>query len=98
MPTEELFVFQMAFRTTHPALDDAYCVLYGLKLYLKQIGEFVIQNMFNNRCTHDRDVGKVLVLATSGVFIACSFNAPGDMHGSTIAEWSGVNSKLQKLF
>jgi len=47
MPTpQEVEQFKQAFMKKHSLLTDIYCVADGLKLYLQQAGDCVIQNMF----------------------------------------------------
>ena len=67
-------------------LNREFCVADGLKLYLEQSGNYIIQNMFYNGWTHDHDVSNVFVFAPGGVVIKCAVNAPGAMHDSTMAE------------
>lgn len=96
MPTaEEIEAFQNEFSAKYSTLGDVYAVADGLKLYLEQSGDCVIQNMFYNGWTHDHYVGNVFVFAPNGCIIACATNAPGAMHDSTIAEWGNIHSKLE---
>lgn len=71
-------------------LHDVYCVSDGLKIYIEQAGDFAIQTMFHNGCTHDHYVGNVFVSAPSSVIFACALNTPGNMHDSHIAEWEVI--------
>lgn len=79
-------------------LGNVYAVADGLKLYLEQSSDTVIQNMFYNRWTHDQYLGNVFVFAPNGVIIACAINAPGSMHDSTIAEWGNMYSKREAVY
>lgn len=99
MPTEdELVELKGSIAAKYSMLHDVYCVADGLKLYLEQAGDDVIQNMFYNGWTHDHYVRNVFVFAPNGVVICCSINAPGSMHDSVIAEWGGVYEKLDAHF
>lgn len=53
--------------------------------------------MFYNKWTHDHYVGNVFVFVPSGVIIACAVNALGSMHDSSIPDWGGVYTKLEKI-
>ena len=94
----EVNSYQTAFKEKYSMLKDVYCVADGLKLYLEQAGNYVIQNMFYNGWTHDHYVSNVFVFAPTGVVIACALNAPGAMHDSIVAEWGHVYQKLKKSF
>lgn len=95
---EEISLFKQSFREKHSLLPDVYCCADGLKLYLQQAGDCVIQNMFYNGWTHDHYVGNVFVFAPNGRIIMCAVNAPGAFHDSTIAEWGGIYEKLGKVY
>ena len=79
-------------------LDDVWAVADGLKIYLEQAGDIVIQNMFYNGWTHDHYVGNVLVFAPNETICAAAINAPGAMHDSQIADWGNVYGKLEDVF
>lgn len=68
-------------------IDDVYAVADGLKLYLEQAGDNVIQNMFYDSWKHCHYVGNVFVFAPNSGIIASAINAPDAMNDSTIAEW-----------
>lgn len=96
MPTAlETVEYKRAFYNKYSMLKDVYAVADGLKLYLEQSGDTVIQNIFYNGWKHDHYVGNVLVFAPSGLIIACAMNAPGSMHDSSVAEWGGVRQAQQ---
>lgn len=71
----------------YPLLQVVYAVADGLKLYLQQSGDIIIQNKFYNEWTHDHYVSNVIVLAPSGLVIACTLNPPSSMHDSQIWDW-----------
>ncbi|KAG9404967.1 hypothetical protein AC1031_004065 [Aphanomyces cochlioides] len=79
-------------------LDNVWAVADGLKLYLEQSGDAVIQNMFYNGWTHDHYVSNVFVFCPNGVIAACVLNAPGSMHDSLIAECGGLYLKIKKVY
>jgi len=99
MPTDaEIQSYNAAISAKYSLLPDVYAVADGLKLYLQQSSNAMIQNIFYNGWTHDHYVGNVFVFAPSGVVIACSFNAPGSMHDSAIAEWGSIYQKLEDVY
>jgi hypothetical protein len=79
-------------------LRNVWAVADGLKLYLEQAGDVVIQNIFYNGWQHDHYVSNVLVFAPNGCIYICAINAPGAMHYSQIADWGNVYSKLGRVF
>lgn len=77
MPTDiEVQQFKQALSTKYSMLSDVYCLADGLKLYLEQSGDAIIQNMFHNGWKHDHYVGNVFLFAPNGTIIACAVNAP----------------------
>ena len=99
MPTnEEVTDFQSVICAKYSSLQNVYAVADGLKLYLEQAGDGVIQNMFYNGWKHDHFVSNVFVFAPSGVIIACAVNAPGAIHDSQVAELGGIYRKLRHVF
>ena len=70
----------------------------GLKLYLEQAGDTIIQNMFYNGWTHDHYVSSVLVFCHDGTIPIACYNMPGCLHDSTIAEWGKIYKKLKDVY
>ena len=58
--------YKAAVQLRHPSLTDVWCTMDGLKLFLEQCGDTVIQNMFYNGWTHDHYVSSVLVFCPDG--------------------------------
>ena len=48
----------------------------GLKLYLQQAGNSIIQSRFYNGWKHDHFVTNIFAFAPNGSIIACTLNAP----------------------
>lgn len=71
-----------------------YATEGGLKLYLEQSGDVVIQNMFYNDWKSDHFFSNVFVFVPSGQISAAIFIAPGCMHDSQLSEWGGLYEKL----
>jgi hypothetical protein len=54
--------------------------------------------MFYNGWLHGHFVSNVFVFAVDGTIRICRLNAPGSMHDSTIADYTGVYEKLERVF
>ena len=94
----EIAMFKEAIVAKHSLLVDCYCMVDGLKLYLQQSGDSVIQSRFYNGWKHDHFVTNIFAFAPNGSIIACTLNAPGTWHDSTLAHWGSMYSKLQKCW
>lgn len=99
MPSNAEFeTFKQAIGSKYHQLSDVYCTADGLKLYLEQSGDAIVQNMFYNGWKADHYVTNVFVFSPMGTVIACAYNCPGSFHDSTVAEWGGVYDKLEDMF
>ena len=94
----EIALFKQAITAKHSLLVDCYCMVHGLKLYLQQAGDSVIQSRFYNGWKHDHYVTNIFAFALNGSIIACTLNAPGTWHDSTLAHWGSMYSQLQKCW
>ena len=94
----EIALFKEAITAKHSLLVDCYCMVDGLKLYLQQSGDSIIQSRFYNGWKHDHFVTNIFAFAPNGSIIACTLNAPGTWHDSTLAHWGSMYSKLQKCW
>ena len=94
----KIALFKEAITAKHSLLVDCYCMVDGLKLYLQQAGDSVIQSCFYNGWKHDHFVTNIFAFALNGSIIACTLNAPGTWHDSTLAHWGSMYSKLQKCW
>ena len=94
----EIAMFKEAIVAKHSLLVDCYCMVDGLKLYLQQSGDSVIQSRFYNGWKHDHFVTNIFAFAPNGSIIACTLNAPGTWHDSTLAHWGSMYAKLQKCW
>ena len=94
----EIALFKEAITVKHSLLADCYCMVDGLKLYLQQAGDSIIQSCFYNGWKHDHYVTNIFAFAPNGSIIACTLNAPGIWHDSTLAHWGSMYSKLQKCW
>ena len=91
----KIALFNEAITVKHSLLVDCYCMVDGLKLYLQQAGDSVIQSHFYNGWNHDHYVTNIFGFAPNGSIISCTLNAPGTWHDSTLAHWGFMYSKLQ---
>eukprot|EP00957_Ditylum_brightwellii_P131292 10013307-Ditylum_brightwellii.AAC.1 len=66
----------------------------GLKLYLQQSSDYVIQNVFYNSWKHDHYVTNIFLFTPDGMIRAMVINMPGAMHDSTAAEYGFIYEKL----
>ena len=94
----KIALFKAAIAAKHSLFVDCYCMVDGLKLYLQQSGDSVIQSCFYNGWKHDHFVTNIFAFAPNGSIIACTLNAPGTWHDSTLAHWRSMYSKLQKCW
>ncbi len=95
---DEVAACKAAVLSRHSALTDVYCFVDGLKLYLEQAGNVVIQNYFYNGWTHDHYVNNVLAFLPNGKIWTCALNAPGSWHDSVIAEMGGLYDQFEVMW
>ena len=94
----EIALFKEAITMKHSLLVDCYCMVDGLKLNLQQAGNSIIQSHFYNGWKHDHFLTNIFAFAPNGSIIACTLNAPGTWHNSTLAHWGSMYLKLQKCW
>ena len=94
----EIALFKEAITAKHSLLVSCYCMVEGLKLYLQQAGDSIIQSCFYNGWKHDHFVTNIFAFAPNGSIIACTLNASGSWHDSTLAHWGSMYSKLPKCW
>ena len=95
---EAINEYMAAFGARHSLLDDCWATMDGLKLYLQQSGNFVIQERFYNGWTHDHYVTSVFCFCPDGTIPIAFFNVPGSVHDSQVAELGGIYNKLEAVF
>lgn len=99
MPTDqEVDEFVAAISEKYPALTNCWGAVDGLKLRLERSGDPTVQNIFFNGWTHDHYVSNLFLFSPDGKIRACYINAPGTMHDSTMASWSGIYEKVDSLY
>ena len=94
----KIALFKEVIAAKHSLLVDCYCTVDGLKLSLQQAGDSIIQSRFYNGWKHGLFVTNIFAFALNGSIIACTLNAPGTWHDSTLAHWVSMYSKLQKFW
>jgi hypothetical protein len=72
-------------------------VMDGLKLPIQNSRDEAIQNAYYNGWLHDHLVGSVFIFAPSGLIVACTVNAPGSWHDSTVAQNGGLYCDLKTI-
>lgn len=90
--------FKRVIQARHRNLENVWCTMDGLKLYLQQSGDVTIQNMYYNGWTHDHYVSSLFVFCPDGTIPIAAVNYPGSFHDSQIAEWGNVYQKLESVF
>lgn len=78
--------FQKAISEKYPSLCDVYNTADGLKLYLQQSGDTVIQSMFYNGRKLDSFITIALSFVPAGHIVGEIFNAPGCMNDSQVSK------------
>jgi len=98
LPTaDKIAEYQELISANYPAMAGTWCVMDGLKLQSHKSSDEATQNAYYNGWLHDHLVGSVFLFAPSGLIVACSVNAPGSWHDSTVAENGGLISDLKKV-
>ncbi len=87
-----------AIQAQHQNPTDVWCTMDGLKPYLEQSGDVVLQNMFYDGWTHDHYVSSVLVFCPYGIIPIAAINYPGCFHDSQTADWGTIYRKLETFF
>ncbi len=95
---EEIETFKAAFVMRHPLLNDCCATMDGLKLYLQQSGNAEIQERYYNGWTHNHYVTSVFCFCPDGTIPIASFNVPGSIHDSQVAEFGNIYNKLEDVY
>jgi hypothetical protein len=92
--------YKKAINDKYPALDNLYCVMDGLKLYVQCSGDPVVQERYYNGWTSGHYVNSLFVFAPDGTIIMCVVNCPGTKHDSEMAMLGepSIYDKLDKCF
>ena len=99
MPSEdELLSYVSAISAKYPILTDVWGAMDGLKIHLHASTDGAVQNRFYNGWLHSHFICSLFLFSPDGRVRATYFNAPGTMHDSTMAEWSGVCDALDGIY
>lgn len=98
LKSEEFEQYKAVISDKCPFLSSVYGTPDGLKLYLEESGDGVVQNMFYNGCKSDHFVGALLLFVLSGRIASAILNAPGCMQHYQISEWGGLYEKVKNVF
>jgi hypothetical protein len=95
---DEVREYQRIVTVVYPRLGEVWGTCDGLNLRFERSILQRIQRMFYNGWLHGHFVSNVFVFAVDGTIRICGLNAPGSMHDSTIADYTGVYDKLERVF
>jgi hypothetical protein len=95
---EEVKKRQLAVALRYPRLADVWGCCDGLNIRFETSGSQQIRRIYYNGWLHGHYISNVLVFAFDGTIRICGLNAPGSMHDSTVAEYSGVYDKLREVY
>jgi hypothetical protein len=95
---EEIKSFKEAFAARHPLLTNCWVTMDGLKLFLQQSGNRIIQERYYNCWMHDHYVTYVFCFCPDGTITIGFFNVPGSVHDGQVAEYGNIYEKLEDVF
>jgi len=94
---EELQEFVDIISEKYPLLTNVWGAMDGLKLRLQSPGGEIEQSLYYNGWTHDHYATNLFLFSPDGRIRAMYINAPGCLHDSTLAVWSGIYTKIERL-
>jgi len=98
MPTDaKLEEFSVIVEEKYPLLKKTWGATDGLKIRLQSPTDEIKQSLFYNGWTHDHYTTNLFLFSPDGKIRAMYVNAPGCLHDSTLANWSGIYDKIEKL-
>jgi hypothetical protein len=92
----EVASFQQATSAKYPLLHEVWGACDGLKLDFQSTDSDQIQHMYYNGWTHGQYISNIFGFAWA--IRICGLNAPGSKHDSSVANYSSVYDKLEKIF
>ena len=99
MPTrEEVDKYSSIVEDAYPSLTRVWGAMDGLKVLIEASTDDSIQRRFYNGWTHDHYITNIFLFAPDGRIRASYINAPGCLHDSTLAIWSGIYDKLNEAY
>ena len=82
----------------HPLLENVWCIMDGVKLYLQEAGSSTVENAYYNGWKCDHYVSAVIVFCPDGTIPIVCYNVPGSVHDSKIAKWGNIYQKLESVY
>jgi hypothetical protein len=95
---EEIESFKEAFAAQHPLLTDCWVIMDGLKFFLQQSGNAIIQERYYNGWMHNHYVTSVFSFCPDGTIPIAFFIIRGSVHDSQVAECGNIYGKLEAVF
>jgi hypothetical protein len=95
---EKIESFKEAFAARHPLLTECWVTMDGLKLFLQQSRNAIIQEHYYNDWMHDHYVTSVFCFCPDGTIPIAVFNVPGSVHDSQVAEYGNNYGMLEYIF
>ncbi len=89
--------FKEAFSARRPLLTDSWATMDGLKLFLQQSGNAIIQEHYYNGWMHNHYVTSVFCFFPDGTIPIAFFNVLGLVHGSQVADY-GIFMASWRMF
>jgi hypothetical protein len=99
LPTnDKLEEYRQVIASRHPALQDVWGTMDGLKILIEEAPDGLVQSRFYNGWKSDHFITSVLCFAPDGTIPACFYNVPGCTHDSTVADWGRIYTKLETIY
>ncbi len=90
--------FKEAIAAWHPLLTNCWVTMDGLKLFLQQSRNAIVQEHYYNSWMHDHYVTSVFCFCLDWTTPIAFFNVPGSVHNSRVAEYGNIYGKLEDIF
>ncbi len=94
---EEIESFKEAFAAWHPLLTDCWITMDGLKLFLQQSGNAIIQEHYYNGWMHDHYAMSVFCFCPDRTIPIAFVNVPKLVHDTQVAEYGNIYGKLEDV-
>ena len=99
LPTnDKLEEYRQVIASRHPALQDVWGTMDGLKVMIEEAPDGIVQSRFYNGWKSAHFVTSVFCFAPDGTIPPCFYNVPGCTHDSTVADWGRIYTKLEKFY
>jgi len=95
---EKLQEYRDTIARRHPALQNVWGTMDGIKVRIEEAPDGIVQSCFYNGWKSDHFVTAVLCFVPDGTIPACFYNVPGCTHDSTVADWGSIYDKLSRVY